>query len=287
MMDYQIQVDDKSSFITLIIEGLNLQHMIIPPEFVEYLDKEYFSRHLILTSPSGNQWQVTVLKKEDDIYMQNGWPKFLRDNMVEPHQLLLFTYDGENRFHVQIFGINGCEKLNTKKAGQIEAASTSQITTAASFYQIFSPKFCSERLPIPNDFVKLARFEETVPKEFILRNVNGSMGWFVEARRIGSGIYFCDGWKQFVSDNCLEENDFIIFKYDGENIMKLKVLKLYGWEKLGVEDEGMNATENDYMPDNREEEFTEEEEECEMEEQDHRAGKAPLVGKNMFSFFML
>ncbi|KAK7257899.1 hypothetical protein RIF29_32212 [Crotalaria pallida] len=247
MMDYQV---DKSSFITLIKEGLNLQHMqIIPPEFVKYLGNDYFSRHLILIGPSGDQWQVTCFKKEDNIFMQNGWPKFLRDNMIEPHQLLLFTCDGENRFRVQIFGINGCERLNTKKAGSIEAASTSQ--------------------PIPIDFVKLIRLEEMAPKEFILRNYSGRKGWFVESR-VGNEICFGDGWEQFVEENCLEEDDFIICKYDGQKEMKLKILKLYGWEKIGAEDEGMNAIENDYILDIKEEEEEEGsiEEEWVMEHQD-------------------
>lgn len=47
--------------------------------------------------------------------MQNGWPKFVTDNSIVLHDVLLFTYHGENCFHVQIFYKNEWRGYALKK----------------------------------------------------------------------------------------------------------------------------------------------------------------------------
>ncbi|XP_019412868.1 PREDICTED: B3 domain-containing protein REM20-like isoform X2 [Lupinus angustifolius] len=226
-MDNQV---DKYSFITVIKIGINTHQMMIPPDFVKYCDEDFSSTNVILIGPSGDPCRVTILEK-DEIFMQDGWPRFLRNNLVEENELLLFTYEGDNCFRVQIFGLNACERLNTKIAPQSSAAKV-----CSSFFTVFISKFCSERMPIPSDFLKLARLEEREPKEFILRNYS-EVGWNVRACSVGSNICFVDGWKQFVADNCLEGEDFIFFKYDGKYKMKFKILKFYDLEQIEVNQE--------------------------------------------------
>ncbi|OIV99448.1 hypothetical protein TanjilG_17258 [Lupinus angustifolius] len=113
-MDNQV---DKYSFITVIKIGINTHQMMIPPDFVKYCDEDFSSTNVILIGPSGDPCRVTILEK-DEIFMQDGWPRFLRNNLVEENELLLFTYEGDNCFRVQIFGLNACERLNTKIAPQ-------------------------------------------------------------------------------------------------------------------------------------------------------------------------
>lgn len=96
----------------------NLQK--VPPEFLKYLEED-FSANLILIGSSGYQWQVTIFKGEK-VYMQNGWPQVLTDNSVKSKELLLFTYNGQNRFLVQFFSSNGCERQCTKTIKHEEAA---------------------------------------------------------------------------------------------------------------------------------------------------------------------
>lgn len=101
----------------------------IPPNFLKYLDENM--RNAILTGSSGDQWQVTVLKNGNDKYLQNGWPQFVRDNSVMHQEFLLFTYNGENRFQVQIFRRNGCERPSSKKLKlKQEAAATPSVVRA-------------------------------------------------------------------------------------------------------------------------------------------------------------
>ncbi|XVF29301.1 hypothetical protein REPUB_Repub15cG0109200 [Reevesia pubescens] len=40
--------------------------------------------------------------------------------------------------------------------------------------------------------------------------------WTVELSSNGDSLFFKNGWPEFVKDNCLEENDLLIFKFNGE-----------------------------------------------------------------------
>lgn len=99
----------------------NFVLQIIPPKFLKYLDED-FKSNAILIGPSSDQWQVTIFKKEENIYMQNGWPQFLKYYLVVPDDFLRFTFDGENCFRVQLFAQNGCERLNFEKTRHLKAA---------------------------------------------------------------------------------------------------------------------------------------------------------------------
>lgn len=80
------------------------------------LDERLWRKAFIfLIGPCGEKWKVSILKEGNELYMQNGWKKFLKDNSVVHDEFLLFTYDGEKRFEVQIFGKNGIERPYVKK----------------------------------------------------------------------------------------------------------------------------------------------------------------------------
>jgi len=94
----------------------------VPKEFLKHLDEDSSSNAVLSGPSSGEQWQVSVLKKGNDVYMQNGWPEFVTDNLVVLNEFLLFTYHGDNCFHVQIFGKNGLERLCLRETRQEQAA---------------------------------------------------------------------------------------------------------------------------------------------------------------------
>ncbi|XP_061374995.1 B3 domain-containing protein Os01g0723500-like [Gastrolobium bilobum] len=156
---------DKPSFFTIIKEGLNTKTMRVPPKFLKYLDED-FSSKAILIGPSSDLWQVTIYEKGNDIYIQHGWPQFLRDNLVMHDEFLLFTYDGGNYFRVQIFGKNGCESLHFKKIRQEEVViprkekGWPEITSAGSLH-LHETKPCQEELLLGN--------EGSVPEKYFLK----------------------------------------------------------------------------------------------------------------------
>lgn len=63
-----------------------------------------------LVGPSGNIWDVDLIEQNDELYFDQGWPIFVRDNFIECGDLLVFRYDGELHFTVQLFDQSSCEK---------------------------------------------------------------------------------------------------------------------------------------------------------------------------------
>jgi len=106
----------------------NLQK--VPEGFLKHLNEDL--PNAVLVSPTGDNWQITILKKGNNMYMQNGWPQFLTDNSVMLDDFLLFTYHGGNCFHVQIFGKNGLERLCFKQTRQDQVLIPSLVRTKKS-----------------------------------------------------------------------------------------------------------------------------------------------------------
>lgn len=63
-----------------------------------------------LIGPSGNVWHVDLTQGNDDLFFAKGWPAFVRDHFIECGDLLVFRYDGELHFTVQVFDQSACEK---------------------------------------------------------------------------------------------------------------------------------------------------------------------------------
>ena len=119
----------------------NLQKL--PKEFLKHLNEDLSSNAVLIGPSSGSQWQVSVLKKGNDTYMQNGWPQFVTDNSVVLNEFLLFTYHGDNCFHVQIFGMNGLERLCLKETSQEQEQTAIPKKSTQTFASSFPHKSMS------------------------------------------------------------------------------------------------------------------------------------------------
>ncbi|XP_058725213.1 B3 domain-containing protein Os01g0723500-like [Vicia villosa] len=63
-----------------------------------------------LTGPSGNTWQVRLVEQGNYLFFHQGWSTFTEDHHLEYGDLLVFRYEGDLHFTVQVFGKNACEK---------------------------------------------------------------------------------------------------------------------------------------------------------------------------------
>ncbi|XP_054778083.1 B3 domain-containing protein At3g06220-like [Prosopis cineraria] len=119
------------------------------------------------------------------------------------------------------------------------------------FFDVFLPKFNSERMRIPNDFVQSLRGR--MLEKALLKSPRG-MVWHVKIRDISGGMYFYHGWKQFIQDNSSEVGSFIVFQFDGSNTFKFKIYKTnrlemietYAEEEDGENDSAKEAEEEEY-----------------------------------------
>lgn len=83
----------------------------IPQEFLKHISKESSDKASLTVQGSVRSWTVKLSETGIGVFLQDGWLKFLRDNSLGDSEFLLFTYDGNMCFSVQIFNKNGCERI--------------------------------------------------------------------------------------------------------------------------------------------------------------------------------
>ncbi|KAJ0085167.1 hypothetical protein Patl1_09047 [Pistacia atlantica] len=81
----------------------------IPIKFVKHMGGQT-SGSVSLIGPSGNTWHVNLIQQNGDLFFDQGWPTFVSDHFLECGDLLVFRYDGELHFTVQVFDQSACEK---------------------------------------------------------------------------------------------------------------------------------------------------------------------------------
>ncbi|RVW61116.1 putative B3 domain-containing protein [Vitis vinifera] len=114
-------------------------------------------------------------------------------------------------------------------------------------------------------------FNGFVPHKAILRDPVGRV-WQVELSKIGKDVYFQKGWQKFVTDNFVEMEDFLVFRYDGGYIFDFKLFRNTGCEKKGSEEINVGIYKRCFCvneeKDVEEEKSNEEEEDSAEEERD-------------------
>ncbi|CAA7394369.1 unnamed protein product [Spirodela intermedia] len=97
------------------------------------------------------------------------------------------------------------------------------------FFKVFISDCSSKRLAIPPDFCK--HIEPNINRRICLRRPRGS-SWSVDlVREEGGGVFFQNGWEEFVSDHDLKTGDFLVFKYGGGPHFIVVVFDPTGCEK--------------------------------------------------------
>lgn len=81
----------------------------LPLKFVKHLE-EIIGRSVVLIGPSGQTWHVNLIQENDNLFFCDGWPTFARDHALECGDFLVFRYDSELNFNVQVFDQSACEK---------------------------------------------------------------------------------------------------------------------------------------------------------------------------------
>uniref|UniRef100_A0A0D9WSC2 TF-B3 domain-containing protein n=1 Tax=Leersia perrieri TaxID=77586 RepID=A0A0D9WSC2_9ORYZ len=107
-----IKSKDRPRFIKLLQQE-DLEKMKIPGKFVHKHLTEAFTnsqQNAIIVCPLGKFWRVELEREQPDVLLQDGWPAFLVAHDLSEGNILLFRYEGNMVFMVQVFLENGCPK---------------------------------------------------------------------------------------------------------------------------------------------------------------------------------
>ncbi|KAK1296252.1 hypothetical protein QJS10_CPB15g01695 [Acorus calamus] len=112
-------------FLKVFLPGLTSQNLGIPPAFWKHTNR-LSTGTASLQGPSGNIWPVNLITKEGHTFFENGWQEFVRDHSIKCGNVLVFRYDGDSHFKVQVFDSSGCEKEDCFSVKPCEDAIMSQ-----------------------------------------------------------------------------------------------------------------------------------------------------------------
>ena len=64
--------------------------------------------------------------------------------------------------------------------------------------------------------------KKKLPENVTLKGPSGVV-WNIGLTTRDDTVYFTDGWQRFVKDHALKENDFLVFKYNGESLFEVLI----------------------------------------------------------------
>ncbi|WOL00754.1 B3 domain-containing protein [Canna indica] len=93
-----------------VLLGNFAQQLRIPPSFLKHISA-VASERVNLQGPNGRgSWNVGLGRRPEGTCLLSGWPDFVKDNLLEEHDFLMFQYDRNKHFTVFMFDKTGCEK---------------------------------------------------------------------------------------------------------------------------------------------------------------------------------
>ncbi|XP_027092257.2 B3 domain-containing protein Os01g0723500 isoform X1 [Coffea arabica] len=104
--------DKKPHFLVGFNPSSSSEALKLPFKFKKHIDGTTPGTAFLL-GPSGNTWYANLTQQNDDLFLQDGWVAFVRDHSLESGDSLVFRYDGNLHFTVQVFDKSSCEKEST------------------------------------------------------------------------------------------------------------------------------------------------------------------------------
>ncbi|CAI8584224.1 unnamed protein product [Vicia faba] len=77
-----------------------------------------------------------------------------------------------------------------------------------------------QQLALPKTFSN--NIKKNLPESVTLKGPAGML-WNIELTTKGDTLYFTHGWQQFMKEHSLKENDFLVFKYNGESLFEVLI----------------------------------------------------------------
>ncbi|CAH2071910.1 unnamed protein product, partial [Thlaspi arvense] len=107
--------------ISFVLNILVLVVQLIPIAYYNELPR-LLPKTAILQGTGGCVWKVAMKLKEEELYFEQGWPKFVKDNSLIDGDFLTFVYDGDRTFEVSIYGLTGCKEIRAVAEVEEEVA---------------------------------------------------------------------------------------------------------------------------------------------------------------------
>nr|XP_011458372.1 PREDICTED: B3 domain-containing protein Os11g0197600-like isoform X2 [Fragaria vesca subsp. vesca] len=247
--------EKRPSFFKVIIPGYSTRYLRIPPPFLELISND-LSGEATLNSNTCSEWSwnVGVTKTIRSVYFKDGWQEFLKDNSVEDGDFVVFEYEGNMNFNVQIFDNSGCERdcfpnIGTPKISSFaekkrhpSTPRKSDICCSKCHLQLNSRKDSSESFKSNYPHVTLAikktycvySFPTSFYKEHLspgnyevvfLKIAEGKKWYKVKLVRSIATAFMSKGWSKFARANQIKVGNVCAFEVVEENKLVVHIIQ--------------------------------------------------------------
>lgn len=96
------------------------------------------------------------------------------------------------------------------------------------FFKIYLPELSSKHLKIPPAFYP--HIEGEAPSRFYLKGPS-DFNWGVDLVKRPDGLFFADGWEEFILDHSIATGDFLLFTYNGSSTLSVLIFDNTACEK--------------------------------------------------------
>ncbi|KAK1366082.1 hypothetical protein POM88_041710 [Heracleum sosnowskyi] len=143
------------SFMKLLINDFT-KKLLIPPKFVR-LHRETLPKKCTL-KPTGTQssWPVRTKLIDNHLYFTKGWKAFAQQYSLQYGNMLIFRYDQDSEFYVDMFDNSGCsrELVTTNTAPMLPRQEKKDDPGTAADQLILTSKFPSFKRTIKKSHMK-------------------------------------------------------------------------------------------------------------------------------------
>uniref|UniRef100_A0A5B7CCL1 TF-B3 domain-containing protein n=1 Tax=Davidia involucrata TaxID=16924 RepID=A0A5B7CCL1_DAVIN len=248
----------RPSFFKVLI-GDFFEQSRIPPEFVKKHLNGVVPHKWMLQNPARRAWRVDMKKVGNSLFFQKGWGAFVQDNSLETGDFLLFRYDGNSQFSVEMYGKNCCEKDATEatamsnKPSQFqrlvqEESAGEQVTPRTSCSSASEATQEDRALKEATKFMSISKYPSFkyimrsaylqsgyvgIPLCFVNRHMKegtkrvklqiSNKSWSVNLSIYGRGSRLGGGWRKFARECNLGLGDVCVFELINRNDTVLKV----------------------------------------------------------------
>lgn len=234
-MEHVTIPDDLPEFFKIYHPEICYPQLRIPPAFLKFFNGDIPSIFL-LEDLAGRSWKVVVEKNDCDFFFMEGWPDFVLENNLEFGDFVTFSYAGNSKFYVKIYGKNGSlnepqlvpldeengqEKgIAAQPADQTLNGSGDLVASVTSFEVVIKASHLKRsRLNFPAAFGN-RYLKRKQPLLATLRTDSAS--WPIVASCYDR-LELREGFHKFIADNALRVNDVCRFKLIDHDKLILRV----------------------------------------------------------------
>ncbi|KAJ4818971.1 B3 domain-containing protein [Rhynchospora pubera] len=141
-----------TSFFKVFFPDTSTVKLRIPPAFCQQIDTKAINGTASLRGQSGHKWQVDLMQSKDDLYFESGWKDFVFDHSIQAGEILVFRYEGQSNFSVQVFDRSACEKESAFSAQPSKSSKGKSHSGKSVLQQVPTSALVVVKKEEPDDF---------------------------------------------------------------------------------------------------------------------------------------